>query len=217
VVFNTDCTTELPGLFAAGEDTGGVHGANRLGGNGVANSTVFGGIAGETMAKVRRRALRDPDEDAILACLARALRPFDASAGTSELEAIRDRLHAVMGDDAGIIRDSEGLARAERALAELADALDRYRLPAGAHDRRFNMTWHDWLNLANLVAVSQVIVRAATARENSRGAHFRTDFPEAGDLATSTYTRVRASADGTLDVESIPVRFTRVRPGQSLI
>jgi fumarate reductase flavoprotein subunit len=217
VEFATDCTTEREGVYVAGEDSGGVHGANRLGGNGVANSTVFGGIAGETMAKVRRRALRDPDEDAILASLGRALRPFDASAGTSELEAIRDRLHAVMWDDAGIIRDSEGLARAERALAELADALDRYRLPAGAHDRRFNMTWHDWLNLANLVAVSQVIVRAATARENSRGAHFRTDFPEAGDLATSTYTRVRASADGTLDVESIPVRFTRVRPGQSLI
>jgi fumarate reductase flavoprotein subunit len=79
------------------------------------------------------------------------------------------------------------------------------------------MTWHDWINLANLVSVSQVIVRAAQARENSRGAHFRSDFPEAGDLATSAYTRVRARSDGTLDVDAIPVQFTRVRPGQTLI
>ena len=78
------------------------------------------------------------------------------------------------------------------------------------------MTWHDWLNLTNLVAVSQVIVRAAQARENSRGAHYRSDYPEAGDLDTSTYTRVRATDDG-LAVEALPVRFTRVRPGQSLI
>jgi fumarate reductase flavoprotein subunit len=145
------------------------------------------------------------------------LRPFDAGSGRHELEAIRDRLHAVMWDDAGIIRDAAGLARAEAALVDLASALDDYRLPESAHDRRFNMTWHDWLNLANLVSVSQVIVRAAQARENSRGAHFRADFPEPGDLSTSTYTRVRARSDRTLGVEAVPVQFTRVRPGQSLI
>jgi fumarate reductase flavoprotein subunit len=86
-----------------------------------------------------------------------------------------------------------------------------------ALQRAFNMTWHDWINLSNLVAVSQVIVRAAQARENSRGAHYRSEFPDPGDLATSTYTRVRAGASGVLAVEAVPVRFTRVRPGQSLI
>ena len=95
--------------------------------------------------------------------------------------------------------------------------LDGYRLPAAARDLPFNLTWHDWLNLANLVAVSQVIVRAALARENSRGAHFRADFPDAGDLDTSTYTRVRQSSGGTLDVQAVPVQFTRVRPGNSLV
>jgi fumarate reductase flavoprotein subunit len=217
VEFAPDCTTEREGVYVAGEDSGGVHGANRLGGNGVANSTVFGGIAGETMGKARRVAHREPDGDALLASLARALRPFDGGSGGHELEAIRDRLHAVMWDDAGIVRDAASLARAEAALADLASALDDYRLPEAAHDRRFNMTWHDWLNLANLVSVSQVIVRAAQARENSRGAHFRADFPAAGDLATSTYTRVRARSDRTLDVEAVPVRFTRVRPGETLL
>jgi fumarate reductase flavoprotein subunit len=79
------------------------------------------------------------------------------------------------------------------------------------------MTWHDWLNLTNLVAVSRVIVRAATARENSRGAHYRADFPDPGDLDHSAYTSVRARPDGTLGIEAVPVQFTRVRPGESLI
>jgi fumarate reductase flavoprotein subunit len=73
------------------------------------------------------------------------------------------------------------------------------------------------LNLANLTAVSQVIVRAAQARENSRGAHFRSDFEAPGDLATSTYTQARAAPDGAIDVTQRPVRFTRVRPGESLV
>jgi len=220
VEFATDCTTERAGLFVAGEDSGGVHGANRLGGNGVANSTVFGGIAGDTIARSLSPggSWSEPDDDAVNASVERALRAVastDASA-ISDLESLRDRLYATMWDHAGIVRDAAGLARAASALGEIADALDRYRLPEAARERAFNMTWHDWLNLTNLVAVSRVIVRAAQARENSRGAHFRSDFPEPGDLDTSTFTRVRAADDG-LAVEALPVRFTRVRPGQSLI
>ena len=86
VVFAPDCRTALPGLFAAGEDTGGVHGANRLGGNGVANSTVFGGIAGDTMADwvPREGVLAEPDPAAVDAALARALRPLAAASGRPE-------------------------------------------------------------------------------------------------------------------------------------
>jgi len=220
VEFAPDCTTERAGLFVAGEDSGGVHGANRLGGNGVANSTVFGGIAGETIARSLRRdaSWSGPDEDAIAASTERAMQTFAprGARATADLEPLRERLYATMWDDAGIVRDAAGLARAASALGEIGEALQRYRLPEAARERAFNMTWHDWLNLTNLVAVSQVIVRAAQARENSRGAHYRSDYPEAGDLDTSTYTRVRATDDG-LAVEALPVRFTRVRPGQSLI
>ena len=222
VEFATDCTTEREGLFVAGEDSGGVHGANRLGGNGVANSTVFGGIAGDAMAKALRvgGSWREPDDAALALALSKAMRPFAASSsgtGDEELEAIRERLYASMWDDAGIVRDAEGLARAATMLRDLGDALDRYRLPAAARDRAFNLTWHDWLNLSSLVDVSKVIVRAAQARENSRGAHFRADFPDAGDLATSAFTRVRADDRGELAIEAAPVAFTRVRPGSSLI
>src|SRR5258708_9854514 len=93
VEFAADCTTALPGLFVAGEDAGGVHGANRLGGNGVANSTVFGGIAGESMAAwiAHHGELRTPDNPAIEGAIAAAERPF-RDGGESDLEAIRDRL-----------------------------------------------------------------------------------------------------------------------------
>ena len=223
VEFAVDCTTERENLFVAGEDSGGVHGANRLGGNGVANSTVFGGIAGETMAKALRRPApqREPDPDALAASIARAQRPFDTRAAGAakpgELEALRERLFATMWDDAGIVRDAPGLMRAAGTLTVLAGELDGYRMPAAARDPAFNVTWHDWLNLTNLVDVSKVIVHAALARENSRGAHFRADFPDGGDLDTSSYTRVRQSSGGTLDVRAVPVQFTRVRPGNSLV
>jgi succinate dehydrogenase flavoprotein subunit len=220
VEFSPDCTTERPGLFVAGEDSGGVHGANRLGGNGVANSTVFGGIAGDTMAGAvaDMQGWRTPDRDEVDAALARALQAFapGVPSASQALESMRERLYALMWDDAGIVRDARGLARAGEGLEALASELDGWRLPAAAADPAFNVAWHDSLNLRNLVSVSQAIVRAAEARKDSRGAHFRADFPEPGDVATSAYTRIRSRA-GDLAVECVPVRFTRVRPGESLV
>ena len=217
VEFAPDCTTALAGLFVAGEDAGGVHGANRLGGNGVADSTVFGAIAGDSMAAwvVRHGELRAPDGTAIERIIAAAERPF-RDGGESDLEAIRDRLYAMMWDDAGIVRNAAGLARAAVALDALAGELDAYALPRAGRDRAFNLTWHDWLNLGSLIVTGRAIVHAATARENSRGAHYRDDFPDPGDLAASSFTRVRM-LEGAVACEAVPVRFQRVRPGESLL
>jgi fumarate reductase flavoprotein subunit len=214
VAFEIDCKTELPGLFAAGEDTGGVHGANRLGGNGVANSTVFGGLAGDAMAPFVKQegVFADPDSNAIDAAIARALSPFGKPAG--DMNAIRDRLYDVMWDDAGIIRTRESLDSTLVQLDEMADDLAGVGL--ADQDKRFNLSWQDWMNLENLILVSRSICVAAIARENSRGAHFREDFPDSGDLESSTYTVARLK-DGEMTVENLPVEFTRIRPGESLI
>jgi fumarate reductase flavoprotein subunit len=214
VVFRVDGATKLPGLFAAGEDTGGVHGANRLGGNGVANSTVFGGIAGEAMAAWvgREGRLREPDGAAIAASIATHERPFTLPPG--DLGAIREELYACMWDDVGILRTAQGLKRALSRLQALDETLARTGVGDG--DRVFNLTWHDWMNLRSLVDVSRVIATAALAREDSRGAHFREDFPDAGPIATSDYTVVRAAASG-LELAREPVRFTRVKPGETLV
>jgi fumarate reductase flavoprotein subunit len=217
VEFAADCTTALRGLFVAGEDSGGVHGANRLGGNGVANSTVFGAIAGDAMAAwvAREGTFRSADAARLQAALDRAEKPFGRGE-TTDLEVVRERLFTVMWDDAGIVRDQAGLERAAGTLTALASELAGGSLPSNARERAFNLCWHDWLNLRSLVDVSRAIVAAAAARCESRGAHFRADHPATGDLAASAYTRVR-ERDGMLTVDAVPVRFTRVKPGGSLL
>ncbi len=214
VICEPDTATELPGLFVAGEDAGGVHGANRLGGNGVANSTVFGGIAGETMAAwaAHEPGLRDPDEAVLEAACAAALHPVRKLKG--DLNALRDRLLDLMWDDVGVIRSAAGL---ERGLAGLAE-LDAELAETGIGDSglAFNLTWHDWLNLKSQLTMSRAIAAAALKREDSRGAHFREDFPKPGDLASSAFTVVR-ERDGELAITDQPVAFTIVKPGETLL
>jgi Succinate dehydrogenase/fumarate reductase, flavoprotein subunit len=119
-----------------------------------------------------------------------------------------------MWDDVGILRDAAGLARAREKLRELEQRLHESGI--GDTDLRYNLTWHDWLNLENLITVSRAICEAADARTDSRGAHFREDFPETGDLATSAFSRVRLHGS-EFELSWQPVEFTRVRPGESLI
>jgi fumarate reductase flavoprotein subunit len=216
VVFDTDCTTPLNGLYAAGEDTGGVHGANRLGGNGVANSTVYGGIAGDVIgARVKPgSALPDPDDGAIDAAAARALAPFARASSAGDLAEMRERLYSIMWNDVGILRTAETLARGKAALERLARDIE----DCGVADesRRYNLTWMDRLNLENLTLVSRAICAAADFRHDSRGAHFREDFPQTSDLAASAFTKATLHGDA-IRVTQEPVAFTRVRPGRSLL
>ena len=227
VVFNADCKTGLVGLFAAGEDTGGVHGANRLGGNGVANSTVFGGIAGDSMAAwVKTQGTwHAPDEDAIARSVAWHEAPLGLGAssatalagsggGLGGLESIREALFECMWNDVGILRTGAGLQRALVTLTALDERLAQTGVDDG--DRAFNLSWHDWINLKNLISVSRVIATSSLAREDSRGAHFREDHPQTGDLPGSTFIVVTQT--GTkLDMRREPVVFSRVIPGQTIL
>jgi len=215
VICDVNTATERPGLFVAGEDASGMHGANRLGGNGVANSTVFGGIAGDTMPRwiaQNEPGHRQPDAQLLDAEIGRALHPFANKAG--DLNVLREKLLDTMWDHVGVVRDHAGIERGLAAINEIEAEL----LVTGVSDagRTFNLTWHDWLNLRSLCEVSRVIALAALKRENSRGAHFRSDFPEPGDLATSTFTVARLTENG-VEIGEQPVEFTHVKPGETLI
>jgi fumarate reductase flavoprotein subunit len=213
VEFAPDCSTELKGLFVAGEDAGGVHGANRLGGNGVANSTVFGAVAGDVMADwVKGASLSEFDASIVESAKARCESPFKAK--MTSLEPIRERLYEVMWQKVGIIRDDAGLRTALSELNSLEEELRETGVADG--NRAFNLTWHDWLNLESLLQTSRVIATAALARTDSRGAHFREDYPQTGSLDGSFFIRSRMK-DGKLETGTRPVAFTRVKPGQTLL
>ena len=213
LIFKADCSTELPGLFAAGEDTGGVHGANRLGGNGVANSTVFGGIAGEEMANwVVSQSLQECNMEEVLASIKAHEAPLERPAG--DIESIRDALAECMWDDVGISRTRESLLRARVKLDQLDQQL--HQIGVGDIQREYSITWQDWMNLSNLILVSKSVTDAALARENSRGAHYREDFPQPGSLEESYFTAVHLGKDG-LEIKNRPVQFTMVKPGETIL
>jgi fumarate reductase flavoprotein subunit len=213
LVFKKDCSTDLPGLFAAGEDTGGVHGANRLGGNGVANSTVFGGIAGDAMAAwVVSRDLQECNMDEVHASIEVHEAPLQKPAG--DIEAIRDALADCMWDDVGISRTKQGLLHARSVLEKLELQLNQ--MGVGEIQREYSVTWQDWMNLQNLIQVSKAVTEAAISRENSRGSHYREDFPEPGSLQNSYFTAIHLQ-DRDLVIENKPVQFTLVKPGETIL
>ena len=202
-----------PGLYIAGEDCGGVHGANRLGGNGVANSTVYGAIAGDSMAAYvnANEHWKDENKLSIEQGIARAETPFGKK--PDQITSLRDELYQTMWDKVGILRNQTDLNSARDELNAQSNALLDTGLPDG--ERQFNLTWHDWLNMQSLFDISKVITDAALAREDSRGAHYREDYPETGDLDSTSYIRTSGQAD-TLVTESVPVELSIVKPGESL-
>jgi fumarate reductase flavoprotein subunit len=214
VIVDADTRTEMEGLYVAGEDAGGAHGSNRLGGNGVANSTVFGGVAGDVMgADIRKMgALRDPDEAVLSAEIERAQQPF--SKKPANIQSLRHNLQEAMWEDVGVMRTETGMERGIRRVADISDEL--MTVGVDSSNLEFNLTWHDWLNMRSLCDVSDVMAKAGIARENSRGAHFREDFPEPGNMESSYFTVARKNDDG-LDVTRENVQFTVVKPGETIL
>ena len=205
VIIDRDCRTEVDGLLVAGEDAGGVHGANRLGGNGVAESTVYGARAGDTAAAlVRERELRDPDEAQVSASVRRALAPLERD-GERLPFAVTAALKDAMWEGCGVVRDRAGLERARDRLDELAEEAGALSVPGAA---AANPAWQEALDLENQLTVARVIVASALAREESRGSHHRSDFPAPDDERWLRFAVARTETE----IEWRPVEFDRLRP-----
>jgi fumarate reductase flavoprotein subunit len=214
VVVDPDTRTAMEGLYVAGEDAGGAHGSNRLGGNGVANSTVYGGVAGDVMASDVRKmqSLRDPDENVLQAEIERAVKPLRVK--PANVHALRHALQEAMWEDVGVMRTEFGLNRGIERVKAIKEELMRTGVESG--NLAFNLSWHDWLNMSSLCDVSEVIAKAALARDNSRGAHYREDYPESGSLIDSYFTVASKQGDD-IEVVRETVQFTLVKPGDTLL
>jgi succinate dehydrogenase / fumarate reductase flavoprotein subunit/fumarate reductase flavoprotein subunit len=208
VRINRDGFTNLQGLLAAGEDSSGVHGANRLGGNGVAESTVFGARIGDVAAQfIKQRKHTALRQDQIAEAKASAEQFLVRKQG-EDAWAVREELGRVMWENAGIVRSG---AKLRVALEELAALSKRSASIAAPGGRAFNLTWQQALDLRNLVMTSELIARSALMREDSRGAHYREDFPNTDNANWLKNIYLARDGQGAkLWTES--VKLTRLKP-----
>ncbi len=192
----------VPGLFAAGEVAGGMHGANRLGGNSLSDLLVFGRRAGLYAAEHALGLGTVPavDEGEIEATAAGALAPFDRERGESPY-ALHQELQETMQELVGIIRTEGELKSALERLAALKDRAGKVRVEG---NRQYNPGWHLALDLRSLLAVSECAATAGLERKESRGAHTRDDYPKA-DPELGKVNMVLRQADGGLALRREPL------------
>jgi len=203
-----DGFTNLEGLFAAGEDAAGVHGANRLGGNGVAESTVYGARAGDAVAAwVKTRNHEEPNRAQIDAAQAEANQFFNQPDGESPWP-LRDELGKLMWERAGIVRNGVQL---RQAVTEISALTERARHLGVSGGRAFNLTWQQALDLRNLLTAAALTARSALAREDSRGAHYREDFPEIDQVNWLKNICLARDGDG-VKMWTEAVKLTRLKP-----
>jgi succinate dehydrogenase flavoprotein subunit len=188
----------IPGLFAAGECAAGINGANRLGGNSLSDLLVFGKRAGEHAVEFAAQQ-RQPslDEAAIDAAARAAVVPFDHGADGEAPYGVQRDLQELMQEHVGIVRTESEMAHALQGIGQLRARAAR----AGVGGNRdYNPGWHTALDLANLLDVSEAIARSALERKESRGGHFREDFPGKDAEWGRWNVRVRRAADGAMQV-----------------
>ena len=193
----------VPGLFAAGEAGGGLHGANRLGGNSLSDLIVFGKRAGEYAAKFAKgNGPVSTDEKQIADATAWALEPFDRGSTGENPYQIQYKLQESMQALVGIVRTKGEMQEALSVVGELSRRAEKAGV---AGHRQYNNGWHTAMDLRNMLMVSEAITRAALLREESRGAQFRDDFPDKDPEWGKYNNVVRQGTEGEMIVEKRPI------------
>jgi fumarate reductase (CoM/CoB) subunit A len=203
VRINERCETNLEGLFAAGEVSGGVHGANRMGGNAMVEIIVFGARAGRSAAEYAKRVdwlepNEAPGDEYERLC------GFFKIRGVAP-KTVTDRIATFMAEYVGVARTEAGLKKALSEIESLrASDLPNLRAPQG---RRFNLGWVEAIQVPYMVDVAEMIVRSALFRTESRGAHYREDYPET-DPNWLKHTRIKKN----MEMGNTPVIITKRNP-----
>jgi succinate dehydrogenase / fumarate reductase flavoprotein subunit/fumarate reductase flavoprotein subunit len=208
VQIDTQCHASLDGLFAAGEDAGGVHGANRLGGNGVADSIVFGGVAGDAMTDyVQNRAMPTISDAQVRELGEHWTRSLSRTSGEKPFP-LRQKLEDLMWEKVGVARNGGDLQKAQSEIATLREHVKRVATPGPAAS---NSAWNALMDLANLCDVGQLVAQAALVRTESRGAHYRLDYKTSNNDEWLKNIVLTPSGD-SCDVHYEAVQFTRMAP-----
>jgi succinate dehydrogenase / fumarate reductase flavoprotein subunit len=199
--------SNVPGLFAAGEAAAGLHGANRLGGNSLSDLIVFGKRAGEFAAKfAKEHGAPKINTAEVETAERRALEPFERGAKSSNAEGpyqVQYDLQDMMQTLVGIVRREDEMVKALDGLGKLSQRAGQVAVHG---HREYNPGWHTAIDLKNLLTVSEAITRSAIERKESRGGHFREDFPGKDAAAGKVNVVVKRNADGSMNVrrETIP-------------
>jgi succinate dehydrogenase / fumarate reductase flavoprotein subunit len=194
--------SRVPGLFAAGECAAGINGANRLGGNSLSDLLVFGKRAGEFAAKFARQQPPGTIDGCQVDEAARwALEPFERTSDEGPYQ-VQHALQDIMQDLVGIVRNE---AEMQRALDSLSGLHARASRVGVVGHREYNPGWHTALDLHNLLTVSEAIARSALERKESRGGHFREDYPAKDPAFESINIIVRKEPDGSMAIARSPI------------
>jgi succinate dehydrogenase / fumarate reductase flavoprotein subunit len=195
--------SSIPGLFAAGECAAGINGANRLGGNSLSDLLVFGKRAGEHAAAFTKSHARAAvDEAQAKRAMDDSLKPFEKSHGGENPFTIQAALQEMMQSHVGIVRTESEM---KHALSELASFWSRAADAAVIGHREYNNGWHTAIDLRNLLTVSEAITRSAIERQESRGGHFREDYPDKVPAFATFNIVTRRKADGSMEVVRVPI------------
>jgi succinate dehydrogenase / fumarate reductase flavoprotein subunit len=188
----------VPGLFACGECTGGMHGANRLGGNSLSDLLVFGHLAGVGAVQYARSHPRQPPVDMgqVEAAVRRATEPLNRPEGINPY-VVTEHLQKVMDRYVNIVRQKDELETALGELEVIKREVAQAKAPGAA---QYNPGWHEAIALRSLVITAESVTRAGLMREESRGAHTRLDFPGESDEWVRYNVVVKRRADGGMDV-----------------
>jgi succinate dehydrogenase / fumarate reductase flavoprotein subunit len=194
--------SDVPGLFAAGECAAGLHGANRLGGNSLSDLLVFGQRAGEYAAKfAKENPLGAIDTGELASTEKWALQPFGRSSSENPYT-VQHQLQDTMQDLVGIVRQEQEMLQAIERIRELRIASEAVSVDG---NREYNAGWHTALDLHNLLTVSEIVTRAALERQESRGAHFRDDFPAKEEQFGKFNILARKGPSGAVQLTREPI------------
>lgn len=210
VRIDKDCYSSLKGLFVAGEDAGGTHGANRLGGNGICESVVFGARAGDSVALFVAGEKLEPYSPAqVEDIIERVFKPFNAK-GLTDVYSIRDELKNLMWEKVGVVRDGEHLQQAIKRLDEMQEEAEQAIVH---HDlKQYNMEWNEVLNVQNWITVAKMVAGCALLRTESRGSHYRSDFVKKDNEHWLANIYLNKDGEKAFKLHTKPVQLTRLKP-----